>query len=110
MGPPAGPAHRRGPGRRVHGPGPPRAPAHLEVRGAEHEDEGINLVLVFPLLRASPDCVRQVDLCLRVLRFDHQFRDVRATDDGQPLFEARIAPLGDRETAPHLRWTAARDC
>ena len=34
--------------------------------------------------------------------------DVRATDYGQPLFEARIAPLGDRETAPHLRWTAAR--
>ena len=36
--------------------------------------------------------------------------DVRATDYGQPLFEARIAPLGDREAAPHLRWTAARDC
>ena len=36
--------------------------------------------------------------------------DVRATDFGQPLFEARIAPLGDRETAPHLRWTAAGDC
>jgi hypothetical protein len=36
--------------------------------------------------------------------------DVRATDHGQPLFEARIAPLGDRESAPHLRWTAARDC
>jgi hypothetical protein len=36
--------------------------------------------------------------------------DVRATDFGQQLFEARIAPLTDPETAPHLRWVAARDC
>ena len=37
-------------------------------------DTMITLVLVFPLLRAPPDCVRQVELWLRVLRFDHQFR------------------------------------
>ena len=36
--------------------------------------------------------------------------DVRATDFGQQLFEARIAPLTDPETVPHLRWVAARDC
>jgi hypothetical protein len=37
--------------------------------------------------------------------------DVRATDFGQPLFEARVAPIGgDRSTAPKLRWAAARDC
>jgi hypothetical protein len=168
----------------------PAGPMPLAMRrsaSSEYPDQGINLVLVFPLLRAPPDCVRAVDLWLRVLRFDHrrepdigaypsqllslasarpttrigfetlidnrptgigsltpdkdwmhfeitelyrtwaeggpfpsQLRtvpkgtplvvDVRATDYGQPLFEARIAPLGDRETAPHLRWTAARDC
>lgn len=157
---------------------------------SEDQDETVNLLLVFPLLRTPPRCVRQVDLWLRVLRFDHQFRhqepqigaypsklvslasarpatrtgfetlidnrptgtgyltpddawmhfditelyrtwaeggpfpsalgtvpegtplvvDVRATDDGQPMFEVRIAPIGDREVTPQLRWTAARDC
>jgi hypothetical protein len=38
------------------------------------EDIMVTLVLVFPLLRAQPDCVHQVELWLRVLRFDHQFR------------------------------------
>ena len=141
---------------------------------SEHPDQAVNLLLVFPLLRTPPGCVREVELWLRVLRFDHQFRyqepqlgaypsqlvslatadpatrtafetlldnrptgfgyltpdeawlhfeitelyrtwaeggpfpsalrtvpegtplivDVRATDFGQPLFEARIAPLG----------------
>jgi hypothetical protein len=153
-------------------------------------DQMVNLLLVFPLLETPARCVRKVELWLRVLRFDQQFRygdpeigaypsslmslasarpatragydtlidnrpvgagvrtpddawmhfdltelyrtwaeggpfpsqertipkgtplvvDVRATDFGQQLFEARIAPLADPETAPHLRWVAARDC
>jgi len=155
-----------------------------------YEDQMVNLVLVFPLLEAPARCVREVELWLRVLRLEQQFRygdpqiaaypsslvslasarpttragfetlidnrpvgagvripddawmhfdltelyrtwaeggpfpsrertipkgtplvvDVRATDFGQQLFEARIAPLADPETAPHLRWVAARDC
>jgi len=159
-------------------------------RTGDAADQAVNLVLVFPLLEAPPRCVRQVELWLRLLRFDQQFRyqdpqlgaypsqlvslasvhpvsrvgfetlldnrpsgsgerardgswmrfditelyrtwaeggpfpsqertirpgtplvvDVRATDFGQPLFEARVAPVrGDRSAAPQLRWTA-RDC
>ena len=165
-------------------------PLAMRRINSEDPDRAVNLLLVFPLLRTPPGCVREVELWLRVLSFDHQFRyqepqlgaypsqlvslatanpatrtafetlldnrptgfgyltpdeawmhfeitelyrtwaeggpfpsalrtvpqgtplivDVRATDFGQPLFEARIAPLGDRETAPHLRWTTARDC
>jgi hypothetical protein len=33
--------------------------------------ESVNPVLVFPLLRAPPRCVRRAELWLRVLRFDH---------------------------------------
>lgn len=171
-------------------PGP--LPLAMRERGDETDaDTMVTLVLVFPLLRVPPDCVRQLELWLRVLRFDHQFRyqdpqlsaypsllvslasarpstrhgdetlldnrpkgdaeltgdetwmhfeitelyriwaeggpfpsqgrtvpkgtplvvDIRAADMGQQLFEARVAPIGgDREAAPQLRWTAARDC
>ena len=155
-----------------------------------YADEMVNLVLVFPLLETPARCVREVELWLRLLRIEQQFRyqdpqvaaypsklvslasarpatragsetlidnrpasagarttddawmhfdltelyrtwaeggpfpsqlrtipkgtplvvDVRATDFGQPLFEARIAPLADPATAPQLRWVAARDC
>jgi len=34
------------------------------------DDRLVSLVLVFPLLRSRPGCVRQVQLWLRVLRFD----------------------------------------
>jgi hypothetical protein len=170
----------------------PAGPLPLALRRlGDDDDEAVNLVLVFPLLRARPPCVRQVELWLRLLHFGQQFRyqdpalaaypsqlvslatdhpasrigwetlidnrpsgtgsrtgdgnwmhfditelyrtwaeggpfssldktiprgtplvvDVRATDFGQPLFEARVAPIGaDRSTAPQLRWTAARDC
>ncbi|HYN18792.1 MAG TPA: hypothetical protein VEY96_11970, partial [Actinomycetes bacterium] len=85
----------------------------------------VNLLLVFPLLAAPPRCVRQVELWLyrtwaaggpfpsrqrSVRKGTPLVVDVRTADFGQPVFEARIAPLGDPETAPHLRWTAARDC
>jgi hypothetical protein len=172
-------------------PAPARAlPLAMRRRAGPYADEMVTLLLVFPLLRTQPRCVRHVELWLRVLRFDQQFRyqdpqiaaypsllvslasarpvtragfetlidnrptgdgvrtpdedwlhfditelyrtwaeggpfpsqlrpvrkgtplvvDVRATDFGQQLFEARMAPVGDREAAPHLRWTAARDC
>jgi hypothetical protein len=159
--------------------------------GGYDADEMVTLVLVFPLLRAPPDCVRQVELWLRVLGFDHQFRyqdprlaaypsalvslasarpatkvgdetlldnrpkgdaeltrdetwmhfeltepyrtwadggpfpsrwrtvpkgtplvvDIRTFNLAQQLFEVRVAPIGgDREAAPRLRWTVARDC
>jgi hypothetical protein len=157
------------------------------MRGTErYSADAVSLLLVFPLLRAPPSCVRQAELWLRVLRFDgypdlaaypssmvslasarpstrvgfetlvdnrprgvgvltgdrywlhfdltELYRtwaeggpfpslgrtvprgtplvvDVRATDGGQPLFEARVVPLGgDRSTVPQLRWTVARDC
>jgi hypothetical protein len=51
----------------------PAAPGPLPVamRGTvESLDEAVGLVLVFPLLRARPACVRQVELWLRVLRLD----------------------------------------
>ena len=166
------------------------APLAMRTSEGEYPDEAVNLVLVFPLLKAPADCVREVELWLRVLRFEHRFRyqepqigaypskllslasarptsrsgfetlidnrptgfgvrtpdeawmhfeitqlyrtwaeggpfpsalatvpvgtplvvDVRATDFGQPLFEARIAGLGDPGTAPHLRWSARPDC
>ena len=165
-------------------------PLAMRRRADACPDQMVTLLLVFPLLRTPPRCVRQAELWLRVLRFDQQFRyqdpqlgaypsklvslasarpvtragfetlldnrptgdgvrtqdrdrlhfditelyrtwagggpfpselrtirkgtplvvDVRATDFGQQLFEARVAPVGDRETAPHLRWTAAPDC
>jgi hypothetical protein len=35
------------------------------------DDRVVTLVLVFPLLRSRPGCVRRAELWLRVLRFDH---------------------------------------
>ena len=49
-------------------------PLAMRRRDDAYADEMVALVLVFPLLRVPPDCVRQVELWLRVLRFDHQFR------------------------------------
>ena len=69
-----------------------------------------------PLLRAPPDCVRQVELWLRVLRFDHQVRYQDPQLAAYPsllvsLASARVATIGgDREAAPQLRWVAAPDC
>jgi hypothetical protein len=176
----------RGDGRSQLGPAGP-GPLPIAMRGTErYSADAVNLLLVFPLLRAPPSCVRQAELWLRVLRFDgypdlaaypssmvslasarpstrvgfetlvdnrprgvgvltgdrywlhfdltELYRtwaeggpfpslgrtvprgtplvvDVRATDGGQPLFEARVVPLGgDRSTVPQLRWTVARDC
>jgi hypothetical protein len=152
----------------------------------ELDAEGVNLLLVFPLLKARPRCVRQVELWLRLLRYQPQFHiaaypsklvslasdrpaaevgfetlidnrprgdatvtadeawmhfdvtglyhtwadggpfpsqqrtirrgtplvvDVRPDSFAEPYFEVRFAPLDrDADTAPHLRWTAARDC
>jgi hypothetical protein len=39
-------------------------------------DQAVNLLLVFPLLRAAPRCVHQVDLWLRLLDFRPQFHNV----------------------------------
>lgn len=54
---------------RPAGPGP--LPVALRQVG-ELDAEGVNLLLVFPLLK-RPRCVRQVDLWLRVLRYQPQF-------------------------------------
>ena len=150
------------------------------MRGPDEDDaDQVDIVLVFALMRTPPPCVRQVELWLRVVRFDYPTRepdlaaypsslvslvsarpatrvgsetlldnrprgggsltqdrdwlhfditelyrtwaeggpfpsldravprgtplvvDVRATDWGQPLFEARVAPIGgDRSAAP----------
>ena len=113
--------------------------------------QGINLLLVFPLLKARPRCVRQVELRLRVLRHQPRFHiaaypsglvslasdwpttragsvvliDIRPRGEAtvtadrawmhfdvtELYFEVRFAPLDrDADTAPQLRWTAARDC
>jgi hypothetical protein len=50
----------------------PAATSTLRQIG-ELDAEGVNLLLVFPLLRARPRCVRQVELWLRVLRHQPQF-------------------------------------
>jgi hypothetical protein len=55
---------------RPAGPGP--LPVAMRQVG-EVVAEGVNLLLVFPLLKARPRCVRQVDLWLRVLRYQPQF-------------------------------------
>jgi hypothetical protein len=55
---------------RPAGPGP--LPVALRQVG-ELDVEGINLLLVFPLLKARPRCVRQVELWLRLLRHQPQF-------------------------------------
>jgi hypothetical protein len=165
------------------GPGP--MPVALR-RVGELDAEAVNLLLVFPLLKARPRCVRQVELWLRLLRYqlrshiaaypsklvslasdrpaaepgfeiliDNRPRgDATVTDDrawmrfdvtelyrtwadggpfpsqgrtirrgtplvvdvrpdsfAEPYFEVRFAPLDrDADTAPQLRWTAARDC
>jgi hypothetical protein len=47
---------------------PGRLPVALRQVG-ELDVEGVNLLLVFPLLRSPARCVRQVDLWLRVLRY-----------------------------------------
>ena len=78
--------------------------AMRKVTGPD-DDQMVDLVLVFPLLEArsrrrSAPSPKGTPLVV----------DVRATDFGQQLFEARIAPLVDQETAPHLRWVAVRDC
>jgi hypothetical protein len=39
----------------------------------ELDAEGVNLVLVFPLLKARPRCVREVELWLRLVRYQPQF-------------------------------------
>jgi hypothetical protein len=58
------------------GPARPAGPGPLPValrRVGELDAEGVNLLLVFPLLKARPRCVRQVELWLRVLRYQPQF-------------------------------------
>jgi hypothetical protein len=55
---------------RPAGPGP--LPVALRQVG-ELDAEGVNLLLVFPLLKARPRCVRRVELWLRVLRHQPQF-------------------------------------
>jgi hypothetical protein len=173
------------PGGHVRPAGPGPMPVALR-RVGELERQGVNLVLVFPLLTARPRCVRQVELWLRVLRYQPQFHiaaypsklvslasdrpatragfeilidnrprgdatvtedrawmrfdvtelyrtwaeggpfpsqgrtirrgtplvvDVRPDSFAEPYFEVRFAPLDrDADTAPQLRWTAARDC
>ena len=163
------------------GPGP--LPVALR-RVGEFDAEAVNLLLVFPLLKARPRCVRQVEL--RLLRYQPRFHiaaypsklvslasdrpaaepgfetlidnrprgdatvtadrawmrfdvtdlyrtwadggpfpsqlrtikrdtplvvDVRPDSFAEPYFEVRFAPLDrDADTAPQLRWTAARDC
>jgi hypothetical protein len=100
------------------------------------DDRLVSLVLVFPLLRSRPGCVRQVQPWLRVLRFDitalyrtwarggpfpSQGRavepgtplvvDVRPAVLVEPRVEARFAGLDrDRDTAPQLRWRVTRGC
>jgi hypothetical protein len=52
----------------------PNGPLPVALRRRTQElgsDEAVNLLLVFPLLRAPPGCVRAVELWLRVLRLDH---------------------------------------
>jgi hypothetical protein len=52
----------------------PAGPLPVALRRRTQElgdDESVNLLLVFPLLRSPPRCVRAVELWLRVLRFDH---------------------------------------
>jgi hypothetical protein len=52
----------------------PAGPLPVALRRRTQElgdDESVNLLLVFPLLRSPPRCVRTVELWLRVLRFDH---------------------------------------
>jgi hypothetical protein len=50
----------------------PAGPLPVAFRpGGAAGDELVNLVLVFPLLRSPPRCVRRVELWLRVLRLDH---------------------------------------
>jgi hypothetical protein len=52
----------------------PAGPLPVALRRRAEElgsDQSVNLVLVFPLLRSPPRCVRQVELRLRALRFDH---------------------------------------
>jgi len=85
-------------------------------------DESVNLLLVFPLLRSPPRCGRAVELWLRVLRFDHPQAvlavypsppvvDIRPEAFVEPYVEARFAALDkDRDTAPHLRWRVTRGC
>jgi hypothetical protein len=52
----------------------PAGPLPVATRRRTEElgnDESVNLVLVFPLLRSPPRCVRRVELWLRVLRLDN---------------------------------------
>jgi hypothetical protein len=52
----------------------PAGPLPVAMRRRTEElgnDESVNLVLVFPLLRSPPRCVRRVELWLRVLRLDN---------------------------------------
>ena len=61
------------------GPGSPVRPARagplpVAFRSDTQElgdDRVVTLVLVFPLLKSRPGCVRRAELWLRVLRFDH---------------------------------------
>jgi hypothetical protein len=60
-------------------PGGPVRPVRLGPlpvalrRVGEFDATAVNLLLVFPLLKARPRCVRQVELWLRVLRHQPQF-------------------------------------
>jgi hypothetical protein len=57
--------------------GPARAGAlPLAVRPTGGDfDQSVNIVLVFPLLRAAPRCLRQVELWLRLMDFRPEVRD-----------------------------------
>ena len=52
-------------------PAGPLPVAHRPLAEELGEYRSVNVVLVFPLLRPPPRCVRRVELWLRVLRFDH---------------------------------------
>jgi hypothetical protein len=65
--------------------GPGLLPVALRQVG-ELDAEGVNLLLVFPLLKARPRCVRRVELWLRVLRHHPQFHSQQRTvEPGTPL-------------------------
>jgi hypothetical protein len=61
------------------------------------DDRLVSLVLVFPLLRSRPGCVRRVQLWLRVLRFDDPQPELAAYPSllASLIWEQPLPPVGE---------------
>jgi hypothetical protein len=96
---------RREPGARIR-PAPAGALPVALRRADPDADDMVNLLLVFPLLRVAPRCVRQVELWLRLLRFDQQFR---YQDPDLVAYPSQLVSLASDHPATRAGWETLLD-